>query len=344
MIISVSRRCDIPRFRFNWFLERLDAGFADAANPFNAKQLRRVYFSEGGRAAGERTVGGGPGRDPEDVSFSGRPEQDASSAFFVFWTRDPRPVLEHGPELLRRGFCFYTMVTLTGYPEILEPNPPPRDEVIAAIKALAKTGSPARPNGTGFLPETGCLTRVETVWRYDPILLTTFTDPEYHRRNFAALAAALEGAVNRVIISVYDDYAGARRRLAALSRAAPGRGGGPGEAGGFALLPHYDDHGRILPELRRLLGDIAATARRHGIVPQSCAEAEDLSALGIRPGACIDSGLVETLWAGAPAGTAGKGLSGKAKNQRPCCLCAESVDIGTYGDCPAGCVYCYARR
>jgi hypothetical protein len=207
------------------------------------------------------------------------------------------------------------MVTLTGYPEILEPNPPSRPGVIAAMKALAKTG---------------------VVWRYDPILLTTVTGPEYHRRNFAVLAAALEGAVNRVIISVYDDYAGSRRRLAGLSRAEPG----------FALFPHYDDGGRILPELRQLLAELAATAHRHGITPQSCAEAEDLSELGIKPGACIDPGLVETLCSGGrlPAGLSGKGLSAKDKNQRPHCLCAESIDIGTYGDCPAGCVYCYARR
>jgi hypothetical protein len=29
MIIGVSRRCDIPRFQFDWFREYLAAGFAD---------------------------------------------------------------------------------------------------------------------------------------------------------------------------------------------------------------------------------------------------------------------------------------------------------------------------
>jgi hypothetical protein len=292
MIVSVSRRCDIPRFRFAWFMERLDAGFADTVNPFNAKQVKRVCFS------GE----GSP--DP---------------SFFVFWTRDPRAILERGPELVRRGFHFYTMVTLTGYPAILEPNPPPRAEVIAAMKALAGAAGPCAESGV--------------VWRYDPILLSTVTDPEYHRRNFSALAAALEGVVNRVIISVYDDYAGARRRLAALE------GGAEQGRQSFALLPHYGG-GRILPELRQLLAELAAAARGHGIVPQSCAEAEDFGGLGVKPGACIDVSLVETH-----AGTRYPGsLSGKDGNQRPHCLCAESVDIGTYGDCPAGCVYCYARR
>jgi hypothetical protein len=188
VIISVSRRCDIPRFHFDWFLERLDAGFADVANPFNAKQLKRVYFS-------------GKNRDEEENRVPG-----TFPSFFVFWTRDPRPVLEHGPELIRRGFRFYTMVTLTGYPEILESNPPPRSEVITAIKALIKPGSLTGQNGAGFLQKTGSTDRLtQVIWRYDPILLSTVTDPEYHRRNFAVLAAALEGAVDRVIVSVYDD-------------------------------------------------------------------------------------------------------------------------------------------
>jgi hypothetical protein len=298
MIISVSRRCDIPRFRFDWFMERLNAGFADVVNPFNAGQVKRVYFS---------------GKEGAAACPSG-------ASFFVFWTRDPRSILEHGPELIRRGFRFYTMVTLTAYPAILEPNPPPLREVIASIKAL----------GTGY---SGPCSGHRVVWRYDPVLLSTVTGPEYHRRNFAFLAAALEGAVNRVIISVYDDYAGAKRRLAALSRVEQGGA----ERDGFALLPHYDGGGRILPETRQLLAELAAIAREHGIVPQSCAEAEDFSGLGIAPGACIDSGLIETL-------CSGRGLSGKDKNQRPHCLCAGSVDIGSYGDCPAGCVYCYARR
>jgi hypothetical protein len=67
---------------------------------------------------------------------------------------------------------------------------------------------------------------------------------------------------------------------------------------------------------------------------QSCALKEDYSSLGIKPGACIDPALIGRLW--------GLEFKGKDKNQRPNCLCCQSVDIGTYGVCEAHCVYCYA--
>jgi hypothetical protein len=71
------------------------------------------------------------------------------------------------------------------------------------------------------------------------------------------------------------------------------------------------------------------------LAPASCAEKDDLSGLGIEANACVDSELIRRLW-GLP-------IDGKKdRSQRPNCRCAASVDIGTYGTCPAGCVYCYA--
>jgi hypothetical protein len=83
-----------------------------------------------------------------------------------------------------------------------------------------------------------------------------------------------------------------------------------------------------------LLSGFAKSAEAAGMEIQSCAEKEDFSQFGIRPGACIDAALIGKLW--------GLELKGKDKNQRPCCLCCGSVDIGCYGICSAHCVYCYA--
>ena len=37
MVISVSRRTDIPAFYTEWFLNRIKAGYVDVINPFNTK-------------------------------------------------------------------------------------------------------------------------------------------------------------------------------------------------------------------------------------------------------------------------------------------------------------------
>jgi hypothetical protein len=269
MIISVSRRCDIPRFRFEWFLERLREGFVDVTNPFNAAQVRRVSLL--------------------------RENVDA----LIFWTRDPRALLSNVEKL--KDFTHYVMVTVTGYPSALEPNVPAPETVCAAMAELARK-----------------LGNRRVIWRYDPVFLSSISDFDFHRRNFSRLAELLRGSVQRVIISLYDEYRGAKRRIAALEK-----------SGLLRLLPETDG-------LAALLAELAAAARAAGMDMQSCAQAEDFSALGIKPGACIDGGLLRGLWGISPAGKDGC--------QRPHCLCAKSVDIGSYGACPAGCAYCYARR
>jgi hypothetical protein len=282
MIISISRRCDIPRFQFDWFMERLDAGFVDVANPFNAAQIRRVSLlpASSGTAAGK------------------------AAEALVFWTRDPRAVLARAETLESRGFPFYVMVTVTGYPAALEPGVPPAETICAAMRELARKTGPRR-----------------VIWRYDPVFLSSVTNEDFHRRNFQALARSLAGSVRRVVISLYDEYRGAKRRINALEKA--------------GVLRVTDADGILPSGPGALLADLARIARAAGMEIQSCAEAENLAPLGISAGACVDGELIRELW--------GIETAGKDKNQRPHCRCAPSVDIGRYGDCSAGCVYCYAR-
>jgi DNA repair photolyase len=277
MIISASRRCDIPRFQFDWFQQRLEAGYVDVANPFNASQVRRVSLK------------------PQDAEF------------LVFWTRDPRALLAAQLE----QYPFYTMITLTGYPKILEPNVPPAGDIIQAMRAMSEKRS-----------------RKRVIWRYDPVFFSSITDTAFHRRNFAELAARLSGFVERVIISVYDEYAGAKRRLSALEK-----------DDRIKVFPHSDQDGRLTPELKELVAELARIASAEGMEMRSCAEAEDLSGLGVKPGACIDGGLINEILGHSLSQT-----GSKDKNQRCNCRCVSSADIGSYGTCKAGCVYCYAQR
>ena len=92
MIVSVSRRTDIPAFYSQWFMNRLAAGFAMTRNPFNARQVSRIELT------------------PEAVSL------------LVFWTRNPLPLLPYLSQLDAMGYRYYFHVTLTGYPKALGVN------------------------------------------------------------------------------------------------------------------------------------------------------------------------------------------------------------------------------
>jgi hypothetical protein len=45
MIISASRRTDIPAFYAEWFINRIREGYCTVPNPFNAKQVSRISLS-----------------------------------------------------------------------------------------------------------------------------------------------------------------------------------------------------------------------------------------------------------------------------------------------------------
>src|SRR5690606_29763535 len=44
------------------------------------------------------------------------------------------------------------------------------------------------------------------VWRYDTIIVSSETPPDFHRQNFASLCRQLEGATDEVIISFVHLY------------------------------------------------------------------------------------------------------------------------------------------
>lgn len=45
MIISASRRTDIPAFYGDWFIKRLREGLVYVRNPFNANQISKIILS-----------------------------------------------------------------------------------------------------------------------------------------------------------------------------------------------------------------------------------------------------------------------------------------------------------
>lgn len=280
MVVSASRRTDIPAYYMDWLMGRLEAGHCLVRNPFDARRTRRVSLL------------------PPDLDL------------LVLWTRDPRSLLPRVREIEDRGIRFYVHLTLTNYPPALEPGAPPLAESLASFQKLAQAIGSGR-----------------VLWRYDPILQAEGLGPGFHLENFALLASALEGATARVYLSLLDEYAGTATRLGRAGFRSPLFGSPKGGASAPGLPEPY----------AQLLGELAAIARLKNILPLACAEPYDLSALGIEPGSCVDAELAARLW----------GLElppAKDSGQRKACRCAASVDIGAYGTCPRGCLYCYANR
>jgi hypothetical protein len=214
---------------------------------------------------------------------------------FVFWTRNPGPFASALREVHRLGMPFTVQFTITGYPRALEAA------VQAPLRAVAQLKAIARRYGT----------RV-AVWRYDPILFTSPTPPDWHLRNFAALARALEGATDEVVISLADDYRKTRRNLAAAAA-----------RHGFERLPPPKN-------LSAFLKTLEDTAARHGMKLTACTE----PGLDVAPARCIDARRLSAI--------AGKDIKARLRGNRPGCLCFESRDIGAYDSCAQGCAYCYA--
>lgn len=113
MIISASRRTDIPSYYFDWFFHRLEAGFVCTCNPMNPKQVSRISLSL-------------------DVVDG-----------IVFWTKNPTPMLDKLH--LLNCYPFYFQFTLNAYGKDLEAGIPSKNDVIIpAFQKLSQQIGPER--------------------------------------------------------------------------------------------------------------------------------------------------------------------------------------------------------
>lgn len=114
MIISASRRTDIPAFYSRWFMRRIRDGYCTVPNPFNLGQVERVSLL------------------PQDVDV------------VVFWTRSPRPIFPYLKELDERGYRFYFQYTLLDNPRLIDPYVPRLPAALATFQELAERIGPQR--------------------------------------------------------------------------------------------------------------------------------------------------------------------------------------------------------
>ncbi|MCM1243596.1 MAG: DUF1848 domain-containing protein [Roseburia sp.] len=106
MILSVSRRTDIPNYYSEWFINRIKEGYLYVRNPMNIHQISRIDLS------------------PEIIDC------------IVFWTKNPLPMVDKLDEL--KGYHYYFQFTLTGYGKDIEPNlPDKRKQIINTFCQLS---------------------------------------------------------------------------------------------------------------------------------------------------------------------------------------------------------------
>ena len=144
MIVSVSRRTDIPAFYPDWFFRRLEEKYVYVRNPMNPRQVSELRLD----------------RDSVDC--------------FVFWTKNPGPMMDRLSALDEMGYPYYFQFTLTAYGTDLEPGVADKDEMIKIFRRLSRRIGPER-----------------VVWRYDPVLLGGDYTIQYHREWFEKMCRAL---------------------------------------------------------------------------------------------------------------------------------------------------------
>lgn len=107
MILSVSRRTDIPNYYSEWFFNRIKDGFVYVRNPMNPNQISKITIT------------------PEVVDC------------IVFWTKNPEPMLNRLGELA--DYLYYFQFTLTGYGKDVECNVPhKREKMIPVFQELSR--------------------------------------------------------------------------------------------------------------------------------------------------------------------------------------------------------------
>lgn len=115
MILSASRRTDIPAYYSSWLLNRLQEGSVCVRNPFNRRQVSRIRLDGGAVEAA------------------------------VLWTKNPAPMLGRLDALVRLVPVCCFQFTVNAYGRDVETNLPDREAVvIPAFKELSGRLGPER--------------------------------------------------------------------------------------------------------------------------------------------------------------------------------------------------------
>ena len=109
IVISASRRTDIPAFYMNWFMQRIEKGFFEVINPYNRKAAIV-------------------------------PATSAKVHTIVFWSKNFGPFIEngYGQTLATMGYNLFFNFTINSDSALLEPQVPPLTERFNQLDMLCQ--------------------------------------------------------------------------------------------------------------------------------------------------------------------------------------------------------------
>ncbi len=108
MILSASRRTDIPCYYSEWFMKRLEEGYVLTRNPMNYSQISRIKLS------------------PDTIDC------------IVFWSKDPLNMMDKLDQIDALGYRYYFHFTITPYQLDIEKNLRPKEDIVTTFKQLSE--------------------------------------------------------------------------------------------------------------------------------------------------------------------------------------------------------------
>ena len=172
MIINTGMRTDIPAFYSEWFMNRIREGYVLVRNPYRQDWITRYEL------------------EPDVVDC------------IAFCTKNPAPMLKHLDELSR--FHQYWFVTITPYGKDVEPNVPPKEQVMQDFITLSEAVG------------VNCIG-----WRYDPIFIDGTYTLERHISDFETMCKTLSGYTEVCVISFIDLYEKVTRNFPQVRTVSP---------------------------------------------------------------------------------------------------------------------------
>lgn len=166
MIISASRRTDIPAFYSDWFMDKIRKGSVYRKNPYNDA----VYETK---------------LNPKDIKM------------IVFWTRNASYMLKKGylKELTDLGYNYYFQHTITGYTIRSELGERLDGKTINPNKAIDNINELASIIGGNKI-----------IWRFDPIIVCDQLKSDEIIRVYDKISLNLNKEINRNVLSFLDVY------------------------------------------------------------------------------------------------------------------------------------------